>query len=64
MFSVRTPKRTYFLVAKNDPDMNKWVNAICQVCGLKAQEEDQQCQSKDINILNIKSNNFYCVFIV
>ncbi|XP_011498451.1 PREDICTED: GRB2-associated-binding protein 2-like [Ceratosolen solmsi marchali] len=46
MFNVKTPKRIYYLVAENEIDMNKWVDAICQVCGLKAytQDEDQQCQ--------------------
>lgn len=47
MFNVKTPKRIYYLVAENEPDMNKWVDAICQVCGLKAytQDEEQNCQS-------------------
>lgn len=47
MFNVKTPKRIYYLVAENEADMNKWVDAICQVCGLKAyfQDEDQQCQT-------------------
>ncbi|KAJ8679674.1 hypothetical protein QAD02_015461 [Eretmocerus hayati] len=45
MFNVKTPKRTYYLVADNEDDMNKWVDAVCQVCGLKAQDDgDQQCQ--------------------
>lgn len=47
MFNVKTPKRTYYLVAENEAEMNKWVDAVCQVCGLKAytQDEEQQCQS-------------------
>ncbi|KAJ8674765.1 hypothetical protein QAD02_010551 [Eretmocerus hayati] len=46
MFSVRTPKRIYYLVSENEADLNKWVDAICQVCGLKAytQDEEQQCE--------------------
>ncbi|KOC66855.1 Protein daughter of sevenless [Habropoda laboriosa] len=46
MFNVKTPKRTYYLVAESEADMNKWVDAVCQVCGLKAytQDEEQQCQ--------------------
>ncbi|CAL7937043.1 unnamed protein product [Xylocopa violacea] len=46
MFNVKTPKRTYYLVAESEIDMNKWVDAVCQVCGLKAytQDEEQQCQ--------------------
>ncbi|XP_058798624.1 uncharacterized protein LOC131668456 isoform X2 [Phymastichus coffea] len=48
MFNVKTPKRVYYLVAKSETDVNKWVDAICQVCGLKAytQYEEQNCQSK------------------
>lgn len=48
MFDVKTPKRTYYLVAESEADMNKWVDAVCQVCGLKAytQDEEQQCQSE------------------
>ncbi|XP_012288174.1 GRB2-associated-binding protein 2 [Orussus abietinus] len=46
MFNVKTPKRTYYLVAESEMDMNKWVDAVCQVCGLKAytQDEEQPCQ--------------------
>lgn len=33
MFKV---KKIYYLLAENKTDMNKWVDAICQVCGLKA----------------------------
>ena len=48
MFNVKTPSRIYYLVAESEADMNKWVNAVCQVCELKAytQDEEQQCQSK------------------
>ncbi|XP_050452790.1 GRB2-associated-binding protein 2 [Cataglyphis hispanica] len=44
MFNVKTPKRTYYLVAENEADMNKWVDAICQVCGLKAYTQDEEQQ--------------------
>ncbi|XP_058804375.1 GRB2-associated-binding protein 2-like isoform X2 [Phymastichus coffea] len=44
MFNVKTPKRTYYLVAENEADMNKWVDAVCQVCGLKVQDDEQQLQ--------------------
>ncbi|XP_046665889.1 GRB2-associated-binding protein 1 isoform X1 [Homalodisca vitripennis] len=36
MFDVRTPKRTYFLAAETEEEMNKWVDCVCHVCGLKA----------------------------
>ncbi|KAJ6220169.1 hypothetical protein RDWZM_005981 [Blomia tropicalis] len=35
MFDLRTTKRVYYLVASSDEDMNKWVECICSVCGLK-----------------------------
>lgn len=45
MFNVKTPKRIYYLVAENEADMNKWVDAVCQVCGLKAYTQDEEQQS-------------------
>ncbi|XP_011503557.1 PREDICTED: GRB2-associated-binding protein 2-like isoform X2 [Ceratosolen solmsi marchali] len=50
MFNVKTPKRTYYLVAKNEADMNKWVDAVCHVCGLKPQDDEQQCQLNSFEI--------------
>ncbi|XP_014467730.1 PREDICTED: GRB2-associated-binding protein 2 isoform X1 [Dinoponera quadriceps] len=44
MFNVKTPKRIYYLVAENETDMNKWVDAVCQVCGLKAYTQDEEQQ--------------------
>lgn len=35
MFDLRTSKRTYYLVAGSEEEMNKWVECICAVCGLK-----------------------------
>lgn len=35
MFDLRTSKRTYYLVAGSEDEMNKWVECICSVCGLK-----------------------------
>jgi GRB2-associated-binding protein 1 len=40
MFDVRTSKRTYYLVAKSEIEMNKWVECICSVCGLKIHVEE------------------------
>ncbi|XP_015118367.1 GRB2-associated-binding protein 2 isoform X1 [Diachasma alloeum] len=44
MFNVKTPKRIYYLVAESEADMNKWVDAVCQVCGLKAYTQDEEQQ--------------------
>ena len=35
MFDLRTAKRVYYLVASSEDEMNKWVECICSVCGLK-----------------------------
>lgn len=35
MFDIKTPKRTYFLAAESEEDMNEWVSFVCHVCGLK-----------------------------
>ncbi|KAI5702677.1 hypothetical protein M8J75_002940 [Diaphorina citri] len=35
MFDLKTPKRTYYLAADSEDDMNRWVDAICHICGLK-----------------------------
>lgn len=41
MFDVKTSKRTYYLVADSEAIMNKWVDCICNVCGLKIQVEEE-----------------------
>ncbi|XP_014262242.1 GRB2-associated-binding protein 1 [Cimex lectularius] len=41
MFDVRTPKRTYYLAAETEEDMNKWVECVCHVCGLKAYTQEE-----------------------
>lgn len=35
MFSIKTPKRDYYLAAETEEEMNKWVDCVCHVCGLK-----------------------------
>uniref|UniRef100_A0A1B6D503 PH domain-containing protein n=1 Tax=Clastoptera arizonana TaxID=38151 RepID=A0A1B6D503_9HEMI len=40
MFDVKTPKRIYYLAAESEEEMNKWVDCICQVCGLKAYSQE------------------------
>ncbi|KAJ8865615.1 hypothetical protein PR048_033135 [Dryococelus australis] len=42
MFDVKTPKRIYYLAAESEDDMNKWVEYVCHVCGLKAYKEDEE----------------------
>lgn len=64
MFNVKTPKRIYYLVAESESDMNKWVDAICQVCGLKAYTQDEE-QQRMLPIIkfNIKIINNFIIFI-
>lgn len=40
MFDIRTPSRVYYLQCQTEAEMNKWVDCLCQVCGLKAQTDD------------------------
>lgn len=51
MFDVKTPRRTYYLAADSEEDMNYWVNCICQVCNLQdlsrqqnANNDNRQCK--------------------
>jgi len=40
MFDVKTPKRVYYLAAESEEDMNRWVEYVCHVCGLKAYKDE------------------------
>lgn len=40
MFDVKTPKRIYYLAAESEEDMNRWVEYVCHVCGLKAYKDE------------------------
>lgn len=51
MFDVKTPKRTYYLAAESEEDMNKWVDCVCHVCGLKAYSQDDTTCKYNYNIL-------------
>ncbi|CAL4065003.1 unnamed protein product [Meganyctiphanes norvegica] len=42
MFDIKTPKRVYYLCAETEPEMNKWVDCVCQVCGLKVFQPDEE----------------------
>ncbi|CAA9996539.1 unnamed protein product [Nesidiocoris tenuis] len=48
MFDVCTPKRVYYLAAETESDMNKWVDCVCHVCGLKSYPQDENaCESEE-----------------
>lgn len=40
MFDIKTPKRVYYLCAETEQEMNRWVDCVCQVCGLKIFSQD------------------------
>lgn len=50
IFFVQTPRRTYYLAAASDDDMNYWVKCICQVCNLRdfspqnGANDNRQCE--------------------
>lgn len=39
VFTIQTQSRTYHLEADCEAEMEKWVDAICRVCGLRPTEE-------------------------
>ena len=47
IFNLRTPNRVYFLAADSEGEMNKWVNCLCQVCGLKTVDDDAESEYFD-----------------
>lgn len=59
MFDVRTSKRTYYLVAKSDAEMNKWVECICSVCGLKI-HVDENAETTDYRYSPQPSQELSC----
>ncbi|KAJ2954326.1 hypothetical protein O0L34_g2582 [Tuta absoluta] len=50
VFTIQTQQRTYHLEADSESDMEKWVDAICQVCGLRATDDSA-------NVLDTYQNN-------
>lgn len=46
VFTIQTQSRTYHLEADCEADMEKWVDAICRVCGLRATEDSNNVLGK------------------
>lgn len=44
VFGIKTPNRTYYLAADTEEEMKSWVSCICQVCGLKSTNEEEDCK--------------------
>ncbi|VVC45566.1 Hypothetical protein CINCED_3A021492 [Cinara cedri] len=53
MFDIKTPKRTYYLAAESEDDMNKWVDFVCHVCGLKPFTVDENADFECPSINNM-----------
>jgi len=49
LFNIKTEKRTYYLSADSIEEMNAWVQSLCQACGLRAYQTDEN--DKDIDVL-------------
>lgn len=49
VFDIKTSQKTFFLATRSEEDMNKWVQSICSVCGLKLREatEDPAALTND-----------------
>ncbi|XP_029028174.1 GRB2-associated-binding protein 2 isoform X2 [Betta splendens] len=39
VFAIRTFDRTFYLVAETEDEMNKWVRAVCQLCGFNQSDD-------------------------
>jgi hypothetical protein len=63
MFDVKTPKRVYYLAAESEEDMNKWVEYVCHVCGLKAYKDEDGMSVSNPKITEAKfcSSAHMCV---
>lgn len=42
MFDIKTPKRVYYLCAETEQEMNRWVDCVCHVCGLKIYSQEDE----------------------
>ena len=40
VFTVKTGKQQYYLVASSEADMNRWIGALCDVCGITKENDD------------------------
>ncbi|KAJ8737156.1 hypothetical protein PYW07_000427 [Mythimna separata] len=57
VFTIQTQRRTYHLEADCEAEMEKWVDAICRVCGLRATEDVPPATVTRHNALDTYQNN-------
>lgn len=46
VFTIQTQTRTYHLEADCEADMERWVDAICRVCGLRPTDDASNAAGK------------------
>lgn len=56
LFSIKTQPRTYYLAADTDEELRAWVKYICDICGLKATNDDEDGDFFILIFLNIYTN--------
>uniref|UniRef100_A0A2H1WMU2 SFRICE_011564 n=1 Tax=Spodoptera frugiperda TaxID=7108 RepID=A0A2H1WMU2_SPOFR len=52
VFTIQTQRRTYHLEADCEAEMEKWVDAICRVCGLRATLDVPAGASRHNNVID------------
>lgn len=57
VFTIQTQSRTYHLEADCEAEMEKWVDAICRVCGLRAAEDNSNVIGIYQNTTNVRPPN-------
>ncbi|CAH0401969.1 unnamed protein product [Chilo suppressalis] len=59
VFTIQTQSRIYHLEADCKSDMEKWVDAICRVCGLRATDESDEIghYQNNVNANNVSALN-------
>ncbi|CAH0703506.1 unnamed protein product [Spodoptera exigua] len=55
VFTIQTQRRTYHLEADCEAEMEKWVDAICRVCGLRATLDVPAGASRHNNVIDPSS---------
>ncbi|XP_022832488.1 uncharacterized protein LOC111360654 isoform X1 [Spodoptera litura] len=57
VFTIQTQRRTYHLEADCEAEMEKWVDAICRVCGLRATLDVPAGASRHSNVIDPSSGH-------
>ncbi|KAM9468936.1 GRB2-associated-binding protein 2 isoform 1-T1 [Clarias gariepinus] len=51
VFDIKTAERTFYLVAETEDEMNRWVCAICQLCGFNQSEDNHDDRPSTTHML-------------